>query len=137
MAHGRLNAHLPIGGERSCLRLPGVSPRGCLPIGDGWSIEWPRRGLGACLLDGERSCCRGRKFPGICGRRPVGGWGVRDRGEKFLGGGVGDGERGGSQGAGVGDGGFGHSQAIAAFVAEGVYQEVLGQPGCWTQYEFV
>ncbi|WP_037363704.1 hypothetical protein [Amycolatopsis orientalis] len=37
----------------------------------------------------------------------------------------------------MGDDRFGQSQAIAAFVAEGVDQQMLGQAGCWAQHEFV
>ncbi|WP_370939118.1 hypothetical protein [Amycolatopsis sp. cg13] len=65
---------------------------------------------------------------------------VRDRGEEFPVGGLCDGILGGRRGgwrAEFGDGGFGHPQAIAAFVAEGVYQEVLRQAGCGAQHELV
>ncbi|MFE3172539.1 hypothetical protein ACFXPA_25085 [Amycolatopsis sp. NPDC059090] len=104
-------------------------------------MAFARRNLSAHLPVGaERSCVRNTVFPGIrrSGCRPVGGGGVRDQGEEFSGGGLGDRILGGgSWCAEFGDGGFGHSQAIAAFVAEGVYQEVLGQTGCGAQHELV
>ncbi|MFD2473935.1 hypothetical protein [Amycolatopsis silviterrae] len=65
----------------------------------------------------------------------------RRRGTEFTGGSISDrlldSMRGTCRGADFTDDGFGHPQAFAAFVADGVYEKMLGQAVRGAQHEFV